>query len=80
MPRIQLDDNASWHDPADLGDLMEALTSFPSYPPTITIDAVTALQIRSALGTLDHILCHPAGTESIIRQLRQARRILRERD
>ena len=40
-----------------------------------TLSQADRYHLSSCLETLDHILCHPAGTESVIAQLRVARRI-----
>jgi len=71
--RLQLDDGASWHDPRGLGELRYRIRwhEQPLRPDERE-------EIISALETLEHILLHPAGTEAIIAQLRQARRILKE--
>jgi len=69
--RLKLDGNASWHDPRGLGELYSRIRW---HEQPLTADERE--EILFALATLEHILLHPAGTEAIIKQVRQARRIL----
>lgn len=73
MTTIRLDDNASWILPD--GDVAWRLRYGREYqtPPT---DA-DLMHAAECMATLTHILTHPAGTESVIKQLRQARRLWR---
>lgn len=76
--RLRLSGGASWHHPRDLVHLMEQVQPLSWGDGGVTPDRGTAHAVVSALGTLHHILTHPAGTEAVVAQLREARRILRE--
>ena len=68
---VRLDDNATWTVPD--GDVMHALRYYGDLGP------VERLHAAECMATLAHILTHPVGTEAVIVQLRQARRLLAQR-
>lgn len=75
--RLRLSGGASWHHPGDMQALIDAVQPSPWGEGGVCLDRSTAYAIISALGTLDHILRHPAGTEAVVAQVREARRVLR---
>jgi hypothetical protein len=83
MPyRVRLDGGALWVHPACLREALDALK-----PPGVgvfsktTPPEVTAwYNLREAVGLVEHIATHPAGTESIIAQVRQYRRRIKASD
>lgn len=72
MSRLLLDGGASWPSPRGVGDLEWTLR----YGEPTQADLMAAARI---VATYLHILTHPAGTEAIVRQVRQARRLVRGR-
>jgi hypothetical protein len=72
--RLDLAGGATWPDPEAVEDLRWRLRYDPA--AVTERDCAAAAEI---IATYVHILTHPAGTESVIRQVRQARRVLRER-
>jgi NADPH:quinone reductase-like Zn-dependent oxidoreductase len=74
MSSITLSGGASWTDPAGCAD---AAWTARYHPERLTKEQAMAL--TEAVSTLHHILYHPAGTESVVRQVREARRVIRQR-
>ncbi len=83
MPyRVRLNDGASWVHPACLWEALDALK-----PPGVGVLSETTppevsawFTLREAVGLVEHIATHPAGTESIIAQVRQYRRRIKADD
>lgn len=72
--RVPLDGNASWPHPDRLAGALERLM------PASHLEGFDTewFHLRSAVELIEHIARHPAGTESIIKQLRQYRRELKK--
>lgn len=71
-PHLQLDDGAWWPNPDD--DELEWRLRYGRESLTDTDLLVAA----SYIAGYRHLLTHPQGTEATIRQLRQARRLVRD--
>jgi len=74
--RVRLLGGASWVHPACLQEALDALK-----PPDVgvlsetTPPEVTAwYNLREAVNLIEHIAAHPAGTEAVLKQVRQYRR------
>ncbi len=80
--RVRLDDGASWVHPACLQEALDALK-----PPGVGVlwektppEVLAWFTVREAVGMIEHIATHPAGTESILAQVRQYRRRIKAND
>lgn len=67
--RVRLDGGASWAHPDVLGEALDALR-----PPEDDPKLSDWYYLRDAVDLIWHIAEHPAGTESIVAQVRQYRR------
>lgn len=74
--RIILSGGASWTSPEEAERIADVLSAASHYGATVDKSDLMAASI--VLLTYGHILTHPAGTERIVRQVREARRLVRK--
>lgn len=79
---VRLDGGALWVHPACLREALDTLK-----PPGVGVLSETTppevsawYNLREAVGLVEHIAAHPAGTEAVLKQIRQYRRRIKADD